>query len=256
MADTSTDGAGTEATGDEPVYRVVRLVSTSADSWEDAARRGVAEAAKTNPRLQGARVTEMDTLVGDGSVVRYRLKLELAFRVDRARPNPVAGQPAVTVRRCLIVANKTLAGDIIPRLVAERVAAGPTEFHLLVPATRSKETQRLITGATDPMSGYTVVAAEDLAIVRARDKQQAEERLATFLDRLAEYRHLLTNEVGDHDPFAAIAQVLERSSFDEIIVSTLPTSVSRWLKMDLPSRVERAFGLPVVVINPPNQPAG
>lgn len=235
----------------EPVYRVLRLVATSGESWEAAARKGVAEAVKTNPNLSTARVVEMDTLVRDGAIARYRLKLELAIQIDRERPNPVAGKPSVTVNRYLIVANKTLAGELIPALVAERAAAGPAEFHLLVPATRSKETQRLITGAADPMAGYTIVAADDLAMARQRDREQAEARLATFIDRLAEHEASLTSEVGGHDPFAAIARVLERSSFDEIIISTLPSSVSRWLKVDLPSKVERAFSVPVVVINPP-----
>jgi flavin-binding protein dodecin len=238
---------------DEPVYRVVRLVSTSGESWEEAARRGVEEAAKSNPGLASAKVIEADTLIADGGVVRYRLRLELSVRVDRDRPSPVAGEAPVQVRRYLIVANRTLAGDIIPELVAERAAAGPAEFHLVVPATRSKETQRLLTGVADPMSGYTVVSPEDLASARVRDRQQAEERLAGFLVRLADHRDALTSEVAGHDPFAAIGRVLERSSFDEIIISTLPGGMSRWLKMDLPSRVERAYGLPVVVINPPGQ---
>lgn len=238
---------------DEPVFRVVRLVSTSGRSWEDAARVGVAEAAKSNPGLTSATVVEADTLIADGGVARYRLRLELAIRVDRERPNPVAGQAPVVVKRYLIVANRTLAGDLIPRLVAERAAAGPAEFHLLVPATRSKETQRLLTGVADPMSGYTVVSPDDLAAARIRDREQAEQRLASFLVRLADHRDHLTSEVAGHDPFAAIGRVLERSAFDEIIISTLPGGVSRWLKMDLPSRVERAYGLPVVVINPPGQ---
>ncbi|MEM7272577.1 MAG: dodecin domain-containing protein [Actinomycetota bacterium] len=237
----------------EPVFRVVRLVSTSGVSWEDAARRGVREAAKTNPNLAGAVVMEQDTLVSDGKVVRYRLKLEVAVQIDRERPNPVAGRPTVQVRRYLIVANQTLAGELIPALVDERAAAGPSEFHLLVPASRSKETQRLMTGVADPMSGYTVVAPEDLADARTRDRAAAEERLATFTDRLSDHAEILTSEVAGHDPFAAIARVMERSSFDEIIISTLPGSLSRWLKMDLPSRVERAFSVPVVVIHPPGQ---
>lgn len=245
------DEAMTDGPIQEPVFRVVRLVSTSATSWEDAARRGVREASKTNPGLAHATVSEMDTLVVDGGVVRYRLKLELAVQVDRERPNPVPGQAPVVVKRYLIVANKTLAGDQIPRLVAERAAAGPSEFHILVPASRSKETQRLMTGAADPMSGYAVVGADDLAAARAQDRLQAEERMTTFMVRLAEHQHLLTSEVGGHDPFAAISRVMERSSFDEIIISTLPSAISRWLKMDLPSRVERGFSIPVVVINPP-----
>lgn len=248
--------SGSEGNGiptDEPVFRVVRLVSTSGQSWEEAARRGVEEAAKSNPGLTSAKVVEADTLIAEGGVARYRLRLELSVRVDRDRPNPVAGQAPVQVRRYLIVANRTLAGDIIPKLVAERAASGPAEFHLVVPATRSKETQRLLTGVADPMSGYTVVSPEDLAAARVRDRSQAEERLAGFLVRLSDHRDALTSEVAGHDPFAAIGRVLERSSFDEIIISTLPSGMSRWLKMDLPSRVERAYGLPVVVINPPGQ---
>lgn len=245
--------AAGEAPVDEPVFRVVRLVSTSGHSWEEAARVGVAEAARTNPGLATAKVIEADTLIADGGVVRYRLRLELAIRVDPERPSPVPGEAPVVVRRHLIVANRTLAGDIIPKLVAERAAAGPAEFHLLVPAVRSKETQRLLTGVADPMSGYTVVSPDDLAAARIRDREDAEQRLASFLVRLADHRDHLTSEVAGHDPFAAIGRVLERSAFDEIILSTLPGGVSRWLKMDLPSRVERAYGLPVVVINPPGQ---
>jgi hypothetical protein len=34
-------------------------------------------------------------------------------------------------------------------------------------------------------------------------------------------------------------------AFDEIVVSTLPGGISRWLKLDFPSRVARATELPV-----------
>jgi hypothetical protein len=43
----------------------------------------------------------------------------------------------------------------------------------------------------------------------------------------------------------AIRDALRGHVFDGIILSTLPPGVSRWLKLDLPHRVERDFGVPV-----------
>ena len=232
----------------EPTFKVIRLVATSSDSWEDATRRGVAEASKTIVGLDEARVMEMDTLIDDGQDARYRIKLEVAYQVDRSRPNPVAGQPDVSVRRYLVIANETLAGDVIPGLVAERVAAGPSEFHVLVPATPSKETQRLRAVTGDPVSGYATVDLVGLREAHARDRERAQARLDTFTDRLSDYASIMSSEIGGADPFSAITQVMGRSSFDEIIVSTHAPGVSRWLRLDLPSRVERAFSVPVVII--------
>lgn len=234
----------------EPTFKVIRLVGTSAVSWEDAAQRAVAEASKTIHNLDSARVMEMDTVIRDGSSLRYRVKLEMAFQVDRRRPNPVAGEPDVVVRRYLIVANETLAGDIVPGLVADRVAAGPSEFHILVPASPSRETQRLRALVGDPVSGYSAVDLVGLQEAQARDRERARERLETFVDRLSDFRSMITSEIGRPDPFAAITQVMGRSSFDEIIISTGQPGVSRWLRLDLPSRVQRAFPIPVVVVHP------
>jgi hypothetical protein len=54
----------------------------------------------------------------------------------------------------------------------------------------------------------------------------------------------VTGEVGDANPLAAIEDAIHLRGFDEIILSTLPWRVSRWLRVDLPSKV-RALGLPV-----------
>ena len=53
--------------------------------------------------------------------------------------------------------------------------------------------------------------------------------------------------VGDADQFVAVREMLERSSFDEVIVSTLPRRVSHWLRLDPPARIERV-GIPVSVV--------
>jgi hypothetical protein len=69
-----------------------------------------------------------------------------------------------------------------------------------------------------------------------------EEARATLDEALAQYReHGLEAEgvVGDSDPMVAVAELWDPLRFDEIIVSTLPGSVSRWLQADLPHRIGR-----------------
>jgi hypothetical protein len=55
----------------------------------------------------------------------------------------------------------------------------------------------------------------------------------------------VTGEVGDASPMQAIADAVRHQRFDEMILSTFPASVSRWVKLDLPQRVKRRYGLPV-----------
>jgi hypothetical protein len=50
--------------------------------------------------------------------------------------------------------------------------------------------------------------------------------------------------VGSHDPLAAIQDAINLLGFDEVIISTLPARVSRWLHLDLPRKV-RALGIAV-----------
>jgi hypothetical protein len=52
-------------------------------------------------------------------------------------------------------------------------------------------------------------------------------------------------KVGDPDPVAAVEDAVNFKEFDEIIVSTLPKHLSKWLRLDLPHRVEHATGKPV-----------
>jgi hypothetical protein len=58
--------------------------------------------------------------------------------------------------------------------------------------------------------------------------------------------------VGDADPTAAIQDAINLRGFDEVIVSTLPARFSRWLKLDLPSKVS-GMGLPVTTVTPADE---
>ncbi|HEX6987603.1 MAG TPA: hypothetical protein VF170_19645, partial [Planctomycetaceae bacterium] len=55
--------------------------------------------------------------------------------------------------------------------------------------------------------------------------------------------------VGDPDPFAAVGDVLHAREFDEIVVSTLPRTISRWLAVGLPARLRRTVEVPVTEVN-------
>lgn len=63
------------------VYKVVELVGTSEESWEDAARTAVETAGKSLRNLRIAEVSELDMAIGDdGSVKSYRAKVRVSFK--------------------------------------------------------------------------------------------------------------------------------------------------------------------------------
>lgn len=228
------------------VYRVVQMVAGHPDSWEAAAAVAVAEATKTIDDLRVAQVVEFDTLVRDSKVAAYRVRLKVSYRIDRRRADGHGTQ--VEVRRYLVVANQTVGGQALTAAIRQRMQAGPSEFHVLVPATLSKDyaaARRMATFSVDPTSGY---AFGDLSAMPRTDdegQRRAQERLDEQLLQLVQEGVAPTGEVGESDPLIAIGSVLQRASFDEILLSTLPANMSRWLRMDLPSRLERRFSVPV-----------
>jgi flavin-binding protein dodecin len=62
------------------VYRVIELIGSSSDSWEEAARNTVREAASTYQDLRVAEVVEMDVLIEDGDIIAFRTKLRLSYK--------------------------------------------------------------------------------------------------------------------------------------------------------------------------------
>jgi hypothetical protein len=73
----------------------------------------------------------------------------------------------------------------------------------------------------------------------------AEHDLEGALERLRGVGLDIEGEIGDPDPVAAVQDAVNTATYDEIIVSTLHKHVSKWLKLDLPSKAAHATGLPV-----------
>lgn len=155
-------------------------------------------------------------------------------REPRRRPSIPDAPKEGLVHHYLIVANQTLGGAELADAIAARIALGPSRFHVLVPATTRHDLYHDLLHA---LEGETPDA--DLA------RADAQRRLASSLERIRANGGRADGEIGDADPLAAVAQVLETRHFDEIIVSTLPAHMSHWLRLDLPSRVAHAFDLPV-----------
>ena len=127
--------------------------------------------------------------------------------------------------RVLVVANRTAAGLPLLEAVRARARDGEVVFHLLVPA--------------EPGGLHRVVDPE----VAGREAAQARlSHALPLLSRAADRE--VTGHVGDADPLAAVSDALHQRGFDEIIISTLPWRLSRWLRVDLPSKL-RGLGVPV-----------
>lgn len=134
--------------------------------------------------------------------------------------------------RCLVLANQTLAGAALLDAVQRRLDSGTSDFHVVVPATtlHDQELAERLGAGPSPAERAQALAAD---------------RLARALSRLRAMGATVDGEVGDPDALVATREALGRFPADEVLVSTLPLGISRWLRTDLPSRLQRETGLPV-----------
>jgi hypothetical protein len=122
-------------------------------------------------------------------------------------------------RNVLVIANLTATSDELLDALKVRAAREAAAFTLIVPATS--------------FGGGRAAAAKQLdeAVEHMRDAGLEVE-----------------GSVGDADPMTAVTESWDPRRYDEIILSTLPTGVSKWLQVDLPHRVAKLTGAVVVHI--------
>jgi len=134
------------------------------------------------------------------------------------------------MRHYLVVANQTLKQPELSEKIRTCIEAGPCDFFLLVPATRTHGPVRW-------------TPADAVAVARRR--------LESALERFRALGADVVGDVGDPSPVVAIGELLRRRSFDALLLSTLPVGPSQWLRFDVPDRIERLFGIPVTLVTPP-----
>jgi hypothetical protein len=131
-------------------------------------------------------------------------------------------------RSVLVVANVTATSDELLEVLRRRAEAGPATFSLIVPAS--------------PLGGGREAAAAKLG-------EALEQMHAAGLEA--------DGSVGDCDPLVAVTEAWDPKRYDEIVISTLPMKVSKWLRAGLPERIGKLTDAPVthVVAQPPRPPA-
>jgi hypothetical protein len=131
----------------------------------------------------------------------------------------------------LVVAHQTAATQPLLDAVKERAAGGEATFHLVVPR--------------QPHGLAKVLDPEEYG------EEEAKRVLDDALPKLsAVVGHEVSGSIGDSEPLAAIQDAINMGDYDEVIISTLPLGISRWLRLDLISKA-RALGLPVTHVLAP-----
>ena len=126
----------------------------------------------------------------------------------------------------LVVANVTATSEELLEVLLARAKREATTFTLIVPAT--------------PFGG---------------GREAAEGKLVEAVAQLRAAGLDADGSVGNPDPVVAVSEIWDPKRYDEIIVSTLPMKVSKWLHAGLPERIGRITGAPVAhVVSQPRRP--
>jgi hypothetical protein len=131
--------------------------------------------------------------------------------------------------RVLVIANRTADSPDLIDALRRRLGEESTSFTLLVPAVPHG-----LSWAANMKEGWSA------AITGAEAASKRMRSSGISLDEVI---------IGDPDPFAAAGDVLHAGDFAEVIVSTLPRGVSKWLRLGLADRLRRACKIPVTQVS-------
>ena len=126
------------------------------------------------------------------------------------------------MRRTLVIANETVTGDVIPRLLADDESR---EVLVVAPALNG----RLAHWSSDDR----------------RARREAEQRLEGCLDSLRAVGLLVNGSVGDADPLLAIEDALRIFPADDIVIATHPEGRSNWLARNIVGRARARYAVPI-----------
>lgn len=126
--------------------------------------------------------------------------------------------------KVLVVANRTVESPELEEALKERAGRGDdVTFTVVVPSAHG------FAKAADPDAGIAETA----------------EHVHHALEKFRQDGLKVEGRLGDPDPVAAVQDAANADSYDEVIVSTLPTHLSKWFRVDLPRKAAHATGLPV-----------
>lgn len=132
--------------------------------------------------------------------------------------------------RVLVVSERTAAAPALIDAIRARAETGPAQFRVLVPNPAPAEWHPLHPERHDKAAEAELVLAQALPTIEA-----------------AAGGPVIGSVSIRHDPMDVIEETLLNEPVDEIILSTRPHGVERWLHIDLPHRVAH-LGLPLTTV--------
>jgi hypothetical protein len=166
--------------------------------------------------------------------------------------------------RCLIIANQPLGGQALDRAVRDCISRDVAVFYIVAPTTKVEDELEAYMGGfgvhvgvpPDQIEAIHERAARHHQAAVAEAHRRAQQRLDQMIEKIRTAGGQAGGEVGADDPVQATKAVLEHhGDFDEIIVSTLPAGLSRWVRRDVPHRIARLTDVPVTTVEAEAEPA-